>query len=139
MVSGSCTTWEANLTWKGIAESYLQFVKSMGSRRLRNTVVFDGYGSSTKDHDYLRRKKNACCDILIRPDMKSFVPREKFLDNKSNKAQLILLIAETFSRNGISVQQCHDDADTAIVLAALDKAKDSPVEVRLRTPISWFC
>uniref|UniRef100_UPI00358E3900 uncharacterized protein n=1 Tax=Myxine glutinosa TaxID=7769 RepID=UPI00358E3900 len=122
--------WEAKLTWKDIAESYLQFVKSMGSHCLRITVVFDGYGSSTKDHDHLRRTKNACCDILIRPDIKSLVPREKFLDNKSNKTQLIRLLAETFGRNGISVQECPDDADTSIVRAALDEARESPVEVR---------
>ena len=38
--------WEANITRKGIAESYLQFVKSMGSRCLHITVVFDGYNST---------------------------------------------------------------------------------------------
>ncbi|CAL8400553.1 unnamed protein product [Boreogadus saida] len=51
---------EANLTWKDIAESYLRFVMSMGSQHLQIIVVFDGYGSSTKDHDHLRRTKNAC-------------------------------------------------------------------------------
>ena len=91
---------------------------------------FDGYDNSIKDLDHLRQTKNACCDILIRPDIKSLIPREKFLENKSNKAQLILLLAETFSKNGINVQQCHDDADTAIVRAALDEAIDSSVEVR---------
>lgn len=93
-------------------------------------MVFDGYGSSTKDHDHLRRIKNSCCDILIHPDIKSIVPREKFLDNKSNRAQRILLLAETFGRNGISVQQCPDDVDTSIVRAALDEARESAVEVR---------
>ena len=122
--------WEANLTWKDIAERYLQFVKYMGSQCLKTTVVFDGYGSSTKDHDHLRRKKNACCDIQIRPDIKSIIQREKFLDNKSNKTQLIRLLAETFSINGIRVQECPDDADTSIVRAALDEARESPVEVR---------
>jgi hypothetical protein len=78
----------------------------------------------------LRRTKNACCVIQIRPDIKSIIPREKFLDNKRNKAQLVLLRAETFVRNGISVQQCSDDADTSIVRAALDEARESPVEVR---------
>lgn len=122
--------WEANLTWKDIAESYLRFVKSMGSQCLQITVVFDGYGSSTKDHDHLRRTKNACCDILIRPDIKTITPREKFLDNKSNKAQLIVLLSKTFDRNGISVQQCPDDADTHIIRSALDQARESSVEVR---------
>ena len=122
--------WEANLTWKDIAQSYLRFVKSMGSHRLRITVVFDGYGSSTKDHDHLRRTKNACCDIQIRLDLNFIFAREKFLDNKNNKAQLVLLLAETFSKNGIIVHQCSNDADTSIVRAALDEARESPVEVR---------
>ena len=95
---------EANLTWKDIAESYLRFVMSMGSQHLRIIVVFDGYGSSTKDHDHLRRSKNACCDFQIRPDLKNIVQREKFLDNKNNKSQLILFLAETFQRGRISVQ-----------------------------------
>ena len=93
-------------------------------------MVFDGYGSSTKDHDHLRRTKNVCCDIQIRPDLKNIVPRERFLDNKNNKAQLILLLAETFQRARISVQLCSDDADTSIVSTALNEAKESSVEVR---------
>lgn len=117
--------WEANLTWKDIAESYLRFVKSIGNQRLRIAVVFDGYGSSTKDHDHLRRTKNSYRNILIRPDIKNIVPREKFLDNKNNKAQIVQLLDETFSRNGISVQQCPDDADTYIVRKALDEARES--------------
>ena len=107
--------WGANLTWKEIAESYLRFVRSMGSQRLRITVVFDGYGSSTKDHDHLRRTKNACCDIQIHPDIKVIVPRERCLDNKRNKAQLIVLLAEIFGKHGIRVQQCSDDADKQLL------------------------
>lgn len=103
--------WEANLTWKDITESYLRFVMSMGSQNLRITVVFDGYSSSTKDHDHLRRTKNACCDIQICSDLKNIVPWVKFLDNMHNKSQLILLLAETFQISRISVQQCSDDAE----------------------------
>ena len=84
-----------------------------------------------------RRTKNACCEIQIRPDLKSIVPREKFLDNKNNKAQLILLLAETFQRGRISVQLCSDDADASIVSAALNEATESSVEVR--THSSWLC
>ena len=121
--------WDTSITWKDIAESYLRLVKSMGSHHLRITVVFDGYGSSTKDHDHLRRTKNSCCNIQIRPELKNSVHREKFLDNKNNKAQLITLLAETFTRHGINVQQCHDDADTSIVRTALDEARVYRVEV----------
>ena len=37
---------------------------------------------------------------------------------------------ETFGRNGISVKECPDDADTSFVRAALDEARESHVEVR---------
>ena len=87
--------WEANLTWRDIVENYLQFVKAMGSQHVRIIVVSDGYINSTKDHEHIRRTKHVCCDIQIRPDIKSIIPREKFLDNKSNKARLIRLLAET--------------------------------------------
>lgn len=122
--------WEANLTWKEIVQRYLYFVKSMGINRIRIIVVFDGYSSSTKDHDHLRRTKNACCDIQMRLDIKVIIAREKFLDNKKNKAQLVLFLAETFRENGIIVHQCSSDADTFIVRTALDEARGSPVELR---------
>ena len=83
-----------------------------------------------KDHDHLRRTRNGFCDISIHPDIKSLIQREKFLASTSNTAQLILLLAETFSKNVISVQQCHDDADTAIFRAALDEVKNSSFEMR---------
>lgn len=95
--------WGANLTWKDVAERYLRFVKSMGIHHLWITVFFDGYGSSTKDHDHLRQTKNAGCDSKIRLDLKVIIAREKFRDNKNNKTQLILLLAETFTKNGIRV------------------------------------
>ena len=47
-----------------------------------------------------------------------------------------MLLADIFSINGIHVQQCHDDADTTIIRAALREAKDytqyynSMVEIR---------
>ena len=69
--------------------------------------------------------------ILNRPNIKSLIPREKFLDNKNNKAQFILLLSEIFFKNGISVEQYHGDhADIDIIRAALDEAKGSTVEMR---------
>lgn len=41
-----------------------------------------------------------------------------------------MLLAETFGKHGIRVQQCSDDAETSIVQAALEEARESPVEVR---------
>ena len=78
-------------------------------------------------HLTIDEQRMQCFGIQIHPDLKSIVPREKFLDNKNNKAQLILLLAETFQRGRISVQLlwwCW------LVSAALNEATESSVEVR---------
>ena len=61
--------WEQGQTWQEIADSYLSYVQCLGRNSQKITVVFDGYSSSPKDHDHIRRTKNSCCDVQIRPDM----------------------------------------------------------------------
>ena len=122
------TKWEQCQTWKETANSHLRYMQNLG-RRWKITVVFDGYNSSPKDHDHIRHTKNACCDIQIRPDMKSLTPKAKFLDNTHNKRALIHLLASTFQEHHIAVEQCDNDADTSIVRAALAAATDGSVEV----------
>ena len=112
-----------------IADSYLRYVQCLGSHCQKITVVFDGYSSSPKDHDHIRRTKHSCCDLQIRPDMMHLTPREKFMDNTHNKSELINLISSTLQKHQITVVQCDNDADTSIVRAALVAATDGPVEV----------
>ena len=78
-------------------------------------MVFDGYNRSPKDHDHIRRTKNSCCNLQIRPDMFNWTPRAKFLDNTHNKSELIHLLSSTFRKHHITVEQCDNDADTSIV------------------------
>ncbi len=121
--------WEQSQTWQEIADSYLSYVQYLGRHSQKITVVFDGYSSSPKDHDHIRRTKNSCCDVQIRPDMIHLTPRAKFLDNTHNKSELIHLLSSTFQKHQITVELCDNDADTSIVRAALAAATDDSVEV----------
>ena len=121
--------WEQGQTWQEIANSYLSYVLCLGSRSQKITVVFDGYSSSPKDHDHIRRTYNSCCDLHIKPDMIHVTPRAKFMDNTHNKSELIHLLSSTFRKRQITVEQTDNDADTSIVRAALNAATDGSVEV----------
>ena len=122
--------WEQGQTWQEIANSNLSYMQHLGTHSHKIIVVFDGYSSSPKDHDHIRRIKNSCCDLQIRPDMIHLKTRAKFLDNMHNKSQLIVLLSSTFRNYQIIVQQCNNDADTSIVREALAADKDESVEVR---------
>ncbi|KAG0728138.1 hypothetical protein GWK47_033118 [Chionoecetes opilio] len=90
--------------------------------------------NSPKDHDHIRRTKNSCCDLQIRPDMIHdmihVTPRAKFMDNTHNKSELIHLLSSTVWKSQITVVQYDNDADTSIVRAALAAATEDSVEVR---------
>ena len=58
-------------------------------------------------------------------------PRAKFLDNTHNKSELIHLLSLTFKKQQIVVKLCDNDADTAIVKAALAAAESDSVEVSI--------
>ena len=121
--------WEQHQTWQEIANSYLSYVQYLGRCSQKIIVVFDGYNRSSKDHDHIRRTKNSCCNLQIRPDMFNWTPRAKFLDNTHNKSELIHLLSSTFRKHHITVEQCDNDADTSIVREALAAASDCSVEV----------
>ena len=130
--------WEQGQTWQEIADSYLSYVQYLGRHSQKITVVFDGYSSSPKDHDHIRRTKNSCCNLQIVPDMIHLTPRAKFMDNTHNKSELIHLLSLTFQKYQITVVQCDNDADSSIVRVALTDATDDSVEVStifLLTPL----
>ena len=136
--------WKQGQTWQEIADSYLSYVQCLGSCSQKITVVFDGYSSSPKDHDHIRRTKNSCCNLQIRPDMIHLTPREKFMDNTHNKSELIHLLSTIFQKHQITVEQCDNDVDSSIVRVALAAATDDSVEVSMVLCIyyiyctSWF-
>jgi len=124
--------WKQSQTWQEIADSYLRYVQCLGSHSQRITVVFDGYSSSPKDHDHIRRTKNSCCNLQIRPDMIHLTPREKFMDNTLNKSELIRLISSTLQKHQIAVEH------TSIARAAIGAATDGSVEVSKLLLLKYF-
>ena len=124
--------WEQGQTWQEITDNYLSYVQCLGRHSQKITVVFNGYSSSPKDHDHIRRTKNSCCDLHIRADTIHLTPRAKFMDNTHNKGELIHLLSLTFQNHQIIVEQCDNDADTSIVRVALSDATDDSVEVSTR-------
>jgi len=55
--------WEQGQTWQEITNSYLTYRQFLSRRAQKIIVVFDGYSSSPKNHDHIRRTKNSCCNL----------------------------------------------------------------------------
>ena len=45
-------SWEKGRNWETIISDYVTYVQSIGRNASQITVAFDGYESSTKDHDH---------------------------------------------------------------------------------------
>ena len=78
-------------------------------------VVFDGYSSSTKDHEHRRRNKIFSASIEITEDTRVTVPRSNVLANRHNKSSLTKLLARYLSANGLMTKLSCEDADTLVV------------------------
>ena len=59
----------------------------------------------------------------VRADVFFAIKRDNFLENASNKGQIIKLIMQKLMERGCSVNQPEDDADVSIVLAAVDRSR----------------
>ena len=119
-------------TFNEIALMFLNFVSSINRKsNMKITVVFDGYESSTKDHDHLRRTKTSCHDVNIKRSNVCHVPKKKLLSNTNNKSRFIDLLGEVFEENGIVVIKAVDDADTLIVKTAIAISINEPVQVKV--------
>lgn len=119
--------WNTGRTYGEIAKSYIGYLRSVSSSNL--VVVFDGYRSSTKDHEHQRRRKNICNDIEVTPDKELLISKTKFLDNTSNKTLFINILVTFLRESDIEVRQSVEDADTLIVKTALEFSKNGVVNV----------
>ena len=111
--------WRAGSSFKEIVGQYVTYVNSTyGGDRC--TIVFDGYASSTKDHEHSRREVGRTASYtmiaenIIAPDN-----QQAFLKNDLNKTQLIDMLMKGMKDNGHNVHQSDSDADTIIVEKAL--------------------
>ena len=121
--------WQEGERWQDIANSYVQYVHMLGRNDQYIVVVFDGYSSSTKDHEHVRRTKNSSADIAISSAIVHWTSRPKFLANLQNKSQLIEMLVHYFQENEIFVERSEHDADSLVVKEALNCSAHDVVEV----------
>ena len=105
-----CCNWNKNEKFSTIADRYISFCKSLDI----DTIVFDGYQSSTKDVTQISQ------NVIVSNDVSCPADKIEFLSNYSNKAEFIDFLANALKSNGFRVVQCTSDADTTIVKTALD-------------------
>ena len=81
--------WIEGDTWLEIADRYVTFIINWS---LVNNVLatqlshfLDGYESSTKDHEHLRRTKHLCGTLTIAEDMVHFVSKQSFVTTQRTR------------------------------------------------------
>ena len=108
---------------------YAAIVSNVAKGR-RCTVVFDGYSSSPKDHEHLRRLKNHSANVSLSPSTPCTMSKSRFLANSHNKSQLISLLKNVLVSQGVDVVVAEDDADTLVVREAMKAALTQAVDVK---------
>ena len=57
--------FESGESFENISLKIVRFTANLGTAGKKITVVFDGYGSSPKDHDHGRRSKSYSSNLLL--------------------------------------------------------------------------
>ena len=114
-------SWKSNTSYRAVISQYQSYLLTKYGRC---TVIFDGYNSSTKDHEHDRRTKGGkgCADFVISGNILCHQNQHTFLSNTKNKVQFINMLSTYLISDGHVVIQCGDDADTSIVSNAIDFA-----------------
>lgn len=118
------TNWSKNEKFSKIFHRYINKVKELSV----DTVVFDGYQSSTKDATHRSRSGRQAQVIEIRNDNECPSDRDNFLTNYVNKQEFVNTLASELENRGIKCILCPSDADTTIVKTAL-AVTEKPVVV----------
>ena len=116
------TKWKKNQTFKEIIERCYHCLKY---KYPSCTVIFDWYSTkpSIKDHEHARRfDQNS---PYVTESLNVNAPNNQciFLSNSKNKSQFIEQLKNRFLGTDIKVMQSENDADTMIVNAAINMAK----------------
>jgi hypothetical protein len=114
--------WRAPADMRDILPLFWRFLDRLGSVV---HVVFDGYdsGPSTKDQEHERRAANkpqTSPHRQIDINSKEISQQESFLSNVVNKTAFVAVLSKYLQHKGITVHQAPSDADTLIVLVALE-------------------
>ena len=121
--------YQSGETFGKISLKYASVVSNLAKGR-HCTVVFDGYSSSPKDHEHLRRLKNHSANVSLTPSTPCTMSKSRFLANSHNKSQLISLLKTVLGSQGVEVVVAEDDADTLVVREAMKAALTQAVDVK---------
>ena len=122
--------WRDGQTFAEIGGQHVSYIKRKAAGR-RGTVVFDSYVSSPKDHEHTKRaKKDGGIQLMIVPDGKCSLSKEKFLGNETNKSNFIAYLSQLISEQpDLKSKTANDDCDTLLVKEAITCSATSTVEV----------
>ena len=123
------SSYQSGETFGKIGMKYAAIVSNVAKGR-SCTVVFNGYSSSPKDHEHLRRLKNHSANISLSPSTPCTMSKSRFLANSHNKSQIISLIKNVLVSQGVEVVVAEDDADTLVVREAMKAALTQAVDVK---------
>ena len=120
--------WQNGETFSEIGSRYVALINHKAAGR-RCIVVFEGYASSPKDHEHKRTAHVVGgLEVMIAPERKCPMSKDKFLGNEKNKENFIAYLCELISVN-FETTVANDDSDTLIAKKAIDLSASSYVEV----------
>ena len=123
--------WTASTDMCDILPLYLHFLSKLGSGV---SVIFDRYDEhlSAKTHEHDRRA-HKCTKVVAKHKLDFFTKQigmqEPFLENVTNKRNLVTLLGEYLTSRGVTVHQASENADTLVVSVALEKALSGQMNV----------
>ena len=103
--------WNKNCTFRSLLDMYKAYViKHFGQTRNIN-IVFDGYGSSTKDHCHSKRSPFSGLQIDFLKETVLQCKKNLFVSNSDNKQGFVCMLGEFLEGCGCTVSFSRDDAD----------------------------
>ena len=120
--------WIPHSTAHNVILQYSQYIKFKYGLCF---VAFDGYDErpSIKDHEHLRRSKNASSYIKVDLHNQTSCSQKAFLKNSKSNAKFIELLSKHLANDGHDIRNSKDDADTLIVSTAIQYTKKQDNEV----------
>jgi len=126
VVDGGCllhrVVWAQTGTYHDIIKQYLSYVQKHYG--FACTIVFDGYGNgpSVKDHEHVEIATKSSPDIDVNEHNPAYKSQTAFLMNENKKQAFVLLLSHFLEEFHYVVKHANNDADTLIVLTALELA-----------------
>ena len=124
--------WKNCTAYGDLADKFVPLIQGLSKGCEKVLDVFDGYQSSTKDHEHRHRHNLSCADLEVKHDSKIPVDRTRFVSNGRNKEALIQLLMSRLpnSLRGVKCEKSNKDAgalQVRLTLSECDKTSDAVV------------